>query len=186
MQPQRLLGTKVELRPAGPADLQVLVRWLHNPEVYRWWGGQPVTEEEIQRKYIGGRGPRVNSYFIEEGGAPVGYAQSWRADESSGGIDMFLAPAARGRGLGRDAARALAGHLTTAGGWRLVTADPEPGNSRGLAFWLGAGFVPNGRTTAEGNPELAYRPGWGRDRSGAAGGAGPSWRGLARRRHILG
>jgi aminoglycoside 6'-N-acetyltransferase len=158
MQQPRILGDFVELRPAGPADLELLTGWLHDPEVYHWWGGRPVPEEEIQRKYVGGRSPEVTSYIIEEGGAPVGYAQSWRTDESSGGIDMFLSPAAQGRGLGTDAVRALAGFLTTTQGWRLVTADPEHGNARALSMWRKSGFVPSGRTTEEGNAEFVFRP----------------------------
>jgi aminoglycoside 6'-N-acetyltransferase len=158
MHQARIAGELVELRPARPDDLELLVGWLHDPEVYRWWGGHPVPEEEIRQKYTGARSPRVRSYIIERDRVPVGYAQSWRAGELSGGIDMFLAPDARGRGLGTDAARALADHLTYVEGWRRVTVDPEEDNARALHMWRRAGFVQTGQTTSDGRPELVFRP----------------------------
>jgi aminoglycoside 6'-N-acetyltransferase len=54
---------------------------------------------------------------------------------------MFLVPAARGRGYGPDAARALAQHLTAAGRTPL-TVDPYLWNERAIAAWREAGFEP--------------------------------------------
>ena len=56
------------------------------------------------------------------------------------GLDMFLTPAARNRGLGPDAARALALWLLTAGGVSRVTVDPYASNERGVRAWTKAGF----------------------------------------------
>ena len=54
---------------------------------------------------------------------------------------MFLVPEARGRGLGPDAARALARHLVDERGWTRVTVDPERWNERAVRAWGRAGFV---------------------------------------------
>ena len=153
----RVKGEFVELRFADSTDLEHLVKWLNDPSVYRWWGGHPVRREEIQQKYTGQRSPQVNSYIIEESGTPIGYAQSWQATESSCGIDIFLDPAEQGRGLGTDAVCALTRYLTEVEGRKLITADPTPDNIRALAMWRKAGFIPSGRSTDEGNPELVFQ-----------------------------
>ncbi len=73
-------------------------------------------------------------------GEPVGYLQAWREGDA-GGIDMFMIPAARGRGLGPDAARALARHLREECGWTRITVDPYTWNETAIDAWRKAGFV---------------------------------------------
>jgi aminoglycoside 6'-N-acetyltransferase len=141
MTDQRIRGERTALRLATAADLDLLVGWFADPEVHRWWDGAPKPREEVARKYPGGRRPQVESFIIEADGAPVGYIQSWVNDATSGGLDMFLVPAARHRGLGPDAARALVRHLLTERGWRRVTVDPAAGNVRAIRAWAKAGFV---------------------------------------------
>ena len=77
---------------------------------------------------------RSDAWIIEADGEPVGYLQSWwEPDEPRrGGLDGFLVPAARGRGLMPDAARALAQSLLDAG-WQYVTVDPYAWNERASA-----------------------------------------------------
>ena len=53
-----------------------------------------------------------------------------------------LIPAARGRGLGPDAARTLARWLLSAGGRRRITVDPDSSNERAVRAWKKAGFTP--------------------------------------------
>ena len=54
---------------------------------------------------------------------------------------MFLIPSARGRGLGPDAARAMAEHLTRERGRERVTVDPYAWNESAVRAWERAGFV---------------------------------------------
>ena len=74
----------------------------------------------------------VDAWIVEADGEPVGYLQSWWEDDEPrrGGLDGFLMPGARGRGLMPDAARALAQSLLDAG-WEYVTVDPYVWNERG-------------------------------------------------------
>jgi aminoglycoside 6'-N-acetyltransferase len=85
----------------------------------------------------------VDAWIVEADGEPVGYLQSWwEAEEPRrGGLDGFLVPAARGRGLMADAARALARSLL-ASGWSDVTVDPYTWNQRAVRAWRKAGFEP--------------------------------------------
>jgi aminoglycoside 6'-N-acetyltransferase len=132
-------GNRTDLRPATDADLDLLVSWFQDAEVYRWWDGEPLSRETVAAKYTGARWPTVESFIIQEDAHPAGYIQYWVADETSGGLDMFLVPSARGRGLGPDAARALTQHLF-ARGWRRVTVDPRLSNVAAIRAWRRAGF----------------------------------------------
>jgi aminoglycoside 6'-N-acetyltransferase len=135
-------GERTLLRPVSRSDLDLLERWLSHPDVYRWWGGSPLTREEVAQKYIGGRRPVVESLIIESGGAPVGYLEYSAESEDSGGIDMFIAPSQQGQGLGPDAARAIVRHLMLDCKWRRVTVDPSIRNERAIRAWTKAGFRP--------------------------------------------
>ncbi len=89
---------------------------------------------------------RVDAWIVEADGEPVGYLQSWWEDDAPrrGGLDGFIVPAVRGRGLMPDAARALAQSLLDAG-WLEVTVDPYAWNERAIRAWAKAGFVESSR-----------------------------------------
>jgi aminoglycoside 6'-N-acetyltransferase len=133
-------GERTSLRPTSDDDLELLVGWLADPEVYRWWEGRPLSQDEVADLYTGRRRPEVDPFIIEAEGGPVGYLQVWRGTETSGGIDMFLVPEARGRGLGPDAARAAASFLLDRRGWTEVTVDPVVDNLRAIRAFERAGF----------------------------------------------
>ena len=130
----------LRLRLSDPADAETITAWLSQEQVHRWWGGAPVTLEEVRAKYTGARLPGVVVYVIESAAAPVGLIQAWRERDRCG-LDMFLAAGAQGRRLGPVVARALAEELT-ARGRRGLTADLVVGNVRALRAWSGpAGFA---------------------------------------------
>jgi aminoglycoside 6'-N-acetyltransferase len=133
-------GERTVLRPATDDDLDLLVGWLADPEVYRWWEGRPLSREEVADMYTGRKKPEVEPFVVEADGAPVGYLQCWQGTESSGGIDMFLVPEARGRGFGHDAARAASRFLLDRRGWTEVTVDPMVDNIRAIRAFERAGF----------------------------------------------
>lgn len=116
----------------------MLVRWHADPDVSRYWDGETFTEDEMRERLAR---EDVDAFVVEADGEPVGYLQAWREDSEPlrGGIDMFLVPAARGRGLGPDAARALALHLLETG-WTRVTVDPYAWNAGAIRAWRRAGF----------------------------------------------
>lgn len=75
----------------------------------------------------------------------------WFEDETpdEAGLDMFLIPAARDRGLGPDAARAVASWLLGPGGRRRLTVDPYRSNERAIRAWSKVGFRPVGERDAD-------------------------------------
>jgi aminoglycoside 6'-N-acetyltransferase len=123
------------VRPANERDADLLVRWHADPEVARYWDDKTFTREQMLDRLAR---DEVESFIIEAG-QPVGYLQAWREGDS-GGIDMFLLPGARGRGLGPDAARALTLELLRRG-WNRVTVDPYTWNDHAVQAWRKAGFV---------------------------------------------
>ena len=127
------------LRPATEADVELLVAWHADPDVARFWDGKTYTPDQMRERLARSH---VDAFIVEASGTPVGYVQAWRGDAAEGGLDMFLVPAARGRGLGPDAARALARHLLDDRGWARLTVDPYLANPTAIRAWSRAGFVP--------------------------------------------
>jgi RimJ/RimL family protein N-acetyltransferase len=143
-------GQLTVVRPATDDDVDRLVAWHADPEVSRYWDDETFTPEQMRERLE--REP-VDAWIIEADGEPVGYLQAWwevgegpaeqptDADEPRrGGLDGFLVPAARGRRLMPDAARALARSLLEAG-WQYVTVDPYAWNEQALRGWANAGFI---------------------------------------------
>lgn len=137
-----IAGNDFIIRPTSPSDMALLLRWHADPEVYGFWERRPLTEQEIQEKYLGARLPDVRCFIIEAPpGDPVGFIEDSDLDEPGEvGIDMFLIPRARGAGLGPRVARHLAQHVLDTTAAERVTVDPLVANERAVAAWRKAGF----------------------------------------------
>jgi aminoglycoside 6'-N-acetyltransferase len=127
-------GRLTRLRRAGDGDVDRLVAWHADPEVARYWDDESFTHGEMTERLARGD---VEPWIVETAdGEPIGYLQVHET-----GLDMFLVPSARGRGLGPDAARAMAEHLLAAGTHARVTVDPYEWNEAAIRAWARAGFV---------------------------------------------
>ena len=126
-------------RAATEADVPLLVGWHADADVSRYWDDETFTEEEMRGRLAR---PDVDMWIVTDGGEAVGLIQSWwEADPPRrGGIDGFLIPSARGRGVMPAIARQLAADLR-AQGWAQVTVDPYEWNERAIRGWEKAGFV---------------------------------------------
>jgi aminoglycoside 6'-N-acetyltransferase len=144
-------GELTVVRPAVETDADLLVHWYADPDVARYWDDERFTREEMLERL---RRREVDAFVVEENGEPVGYLQVWREGEE-GGLDMFLIPHARGRGLGPDAGRAVAQHLRDQHGWR-VTVDPYLWNEAAVRAWRRAGF----RDVEEREPDADHTARW--------------------------
>ena len=147
-------GELTTVRPAVDADAPLLAAWHADPEVSRYWDDETFTVAELLERL---HRDDVDAWIVEADGEPVGYLQSWWEPGAPprGGLDMFLIPSARGRGLGPDAARALAEHLLAAG-WAEVTVDPYLWNEAALRAWRRAGF----RDVEEREPDDDHAARW--------------------------
>ena len=147
-------GQQTVVRPAADDDVEMLVAWHRDPEVSRFWDDETPTVEDVRADFDD---PTVDHWIIEADGEPVGFVQSWWEKEKPrrGGLDGFLIPEARGRGLMPDAARALARSLLDAG-WQHVTGDPYEWNERAVRGWANAGFVEVSRHDADKDHTAAW------------------------------
>jgi aminoglycoside 6'-N-acetyltransferase len=136
-----LEGELAVVRVATEADADLLARWHRDPEVARFWDDEVPTRAEIVRDLAD---PDVDPYLVEEAGVPVGYLQAWfdHEEADAAGLDLFLIPEARGRGLGPDAARTLARWLLAEAGLSRLTVDPYVTNDVAVRAWRKAGFRP--------------------------------------------
>ncbi len=127
------------VRPATLDDVDLLVAWHADPEVSRYWDGETFTVDEMRARLARAD---VDGWIVQDGDDPVGYLQSWWEDGEPrrGGLDGFLVPEARGRGVMPAAARSLARRLL-ATGWADVTVDPYAWNDAAVRAWRRAGFV---------------------------------------------
>ena len=126
-------GRLTVLRPADGGDVDRLAAWHADPDVARYWDGETFTHAEMEERLAQAD---VEAWIVEEDDEPVGYLQV-----HAEGLDMFLVPAARGRGLGPDAARAMARHLIDEHRRVRVTVDPYVWNEGAVRAWQRAGFV---------------------------------------------
>jgi aminoglycoside 6'-N-acetyltransferase len=133
-------GRLTTLRRAGADDVDRLVAWHADPEVARYWDDETFTHAQLEERLSR---DDVEAWIVEEADEPVGYLQV-----HPDGLDMFLIPTARGRGLGPDAARAMAIHLLE-GGREQVTVDPYAWNESAVRAWERAGFVERSRHDAD-------------------------------------
>jgi aminoglycoside 6'-N-acetyltransferase len=134
-------GRLTTLRPAGADDVDRLVAWHADPEVARYWDGETFTPAEMEERLAR---EDVEAWIVEESGEPVGFLQV-----HSEGLDMFLIPGARRRGLGPDAARAMTEHLLHERGRERVTVDPYAWNEGAVRAWERAGSVEISRHEAD-------------------------------------
>jgi len=123
----------ISLRRADAADVDRLVAWHSDPEVSRYWDHETFTRDEMAERLAR---PDVDAWIVEERGEPVGYLQTHPE-----GLDMFLVPAARGRGVGPVAARTMARYLLDERGYPRVTVDPYEWNESAIRAWRRGGFV---------------------------------------------
>jgi aminoglycoside 6'-N-acetyltransferase len=145
-------GEITAVRLASEADADMLVDWHGDPDVARYWDGETFTRDQMLARL---RRSDVAGFVVEAGGRPIGYLQVWREGVEAG-LDMFLVPAARGRSLGPDAARAVARHLRDDLGWPRVTVDPYLWNDAAVRAWERAGF----RAVEKREPDADHTARW--------------------------
>jgi aminoglycoside 6'-N-acetyltransferase len=135
-------------RMATAKDLPRLRRWLHAPEVKRWWGN-PIEQFELLRADL--NEPLMTMRIVSLGARPFAYAQdydvhSWpqphlaQLPRGSRAIDSFIGlPSMIGRGHGQIYLRLLAERLCAEGA-PLVAIDPAEENRRARRAYERAGF----------------------------------------------
>jgi aminoglycoside 6'-N-acetyltransferase len=142
----RLTGDRVVLRPPVAADVPRLVAIRRTPEVAEWWGDEPA--DELTAEFGNQVGALDNTLLVVESeGAVVGAIQWYANDDPQfrhAGMDLFLDPAVRGRGLGPAAVRTLVRHLIDAYAFHRFVIDPSAANAAAIRCYIKVGFRPVG------------------------------------------
>ena len=139
-----LRGDAVFLRPPRADDADRLNAILAEPSVAAWW---PEFDVQRVRDDLIAERDGEEGLVIEHDGTVVGYiqfAEELDPEFRHASIDLFLATAAQGRGLGPDAIRAVAIHLIDDRGHHRLTIDPAAANARAIAAYAKLGFRPVG------------------------------------------
>jgi aminoglycoside 6'-N-acetyltransferase len=148
-----LYGQIVTLRPLRFDDAAAL-RAIHaEPAVAAWWGSMeddfPFDEPES---------PRFTIWVDDEIAGLIQYGEEDEPDYRHAWIDIFVATAHQGRGVGTDAVKTLARHLVEARGHHRITMDPSLDNAAAVRAYEKAGFERVGvMRLAERSPEGVWR-----------------------------
>ncbi len=120
--------------PSTDDDLPALLAILEEPEVARWWRRdewERVDEDDAVTFVIVASG--VVSGCIQ-------FSEETDPDYFSAAVDIFVATAAQGRGVGPDALRTLVAWLIEARGHHRLTVDPAADNARAVHVYEKLGF----------------------------------------------
>jgi aminoglycoside 6'-N-acetyltransferase len=135
-----LPGDRVTLRPATDDDVPALVEIRTTAEVRRWWG----EEDDFTAAVVD---DLPQTYCVLADDRVVGAIQWYEGDDPMyrhAGMDIYLDPAASGRGLGTDAVRTLARHLIVDRGHHRLVIDPAADNAAAIRAYEKVGFKPVG------------------------------------------
>jgi aminoglycoside 6'-N-acetyltransferase len=137
-----LRGPRVTLRPVREDDAAALLALLTEPSVARWW--HHWDAERIQRDLLEQDEEHVN--VIEVGGELGGLLLVYEEPDEykHAALDISLAGAHQGRGLGPEALQLVMTHLIEAHGHHRFTIDPAAHNERAIRAYAKLGFQPVG------------------------------------------
>jgi aminoglycoside 6'-N-acetyltransferase len=137
---RELTGELVRLTPLAPGDAPALRAIRADPAIAQWWDelepGFPLDDE-----------PEATRLTIHHEGEIAGMVQFGEEDEPKyrhASIDIFVAPAHQGRGVGTEAIELVVAHLLGERGHHRITIDPAAHNAAAVACYSKAGFRPVG------------------------------------------
>jgi len=140
-----LAGERILLRPVSPGDGAVLGAIVREPSVARWWGPEDDwswIDADGTRRWAIVLGDSARAAHEDASGV-VGLIQASVEEDPAfrhAGLDLFLATAAQGRGLGPEAIHLLARHLIDVEGHHRLVIDPAAENRRAIRAYERLGF----------------------------------------------
>jgi aminoglycoside 6'-N-acetyltransferase len=137
--PPVLTSARLVLRPIEEADLTVLADILVQPGVARWWG--PFDLDRVRAELF--EDEAVIVWTIVQGDRVAGAIQVEETTDpmyKHAQVDLFLAEAFQGQGLGPEAIRRVVSHLIDERGHHRVVIDPAAENDAAIAAYERVGF----------------------------------------------
>ena len=137
-----LRGDRVTLRPVRDEDAGALLALLTEPAVARWW---QVWDADRVREMMADR--EEPALAIEAGGELVGLllvGEETFPMYRHASLDIAIATAHQGKGLGPEALRLAIVHLIEERRHHRFTIDPAAANERAIRAYSRLGFKPVG------------------------------------------
>lgn len=137
----------LRIAPATPADVPVILQFIRDLGEYERLAHEVVATEEQLREALFGARPAAEVLIARVGEAPVGFAlyfHSFSTFLARRGLyleDLFVQPAARGRGVGRALLGELARIAVARGCGRLEWSVLD-WNESAIAFYRSLGAQP--------------------------------------------
>lgn len=137
-----LHGPRVTLRPVRGDDAAALLALLTEPSVARWWHEWDAAR--VQRDLI--EQDEEHVLVIEVGGELAGLLLVYEEPDEykHAALDVSLAGAHQGQGLGPEALRLVITHLIEQRGHHRFTIDPAAHNDNAIRAYAKLGFKPVG------------------------------------------
>lgn len=142
------------IRPMNFNDFDVMVKWLNDPKVLKYFEEQPMDLEKVKHKY----GPRIdgNHYvkpcIVEYRNQPIGYMQYYEIQETElntygftrnqniFGIDQFIGETDLwGKGIGTEMIQMMLHYLRNKGATKVVL-EVKNSNNRAISSYKKCGF----------------------------------------------
>ncbi len=154
----------IDFRPVEESDFEMLLGWLSQAHVRKWWGEPQEGVRKISDHVCD---PAVAPLLVELEGEPFGYIQLCDLDaerdtepalrgqpDRTVGLDQFIGPEAMtGRGLGPRFMRLAIADAFEAGAARVLV-DPHPDNRNAVRAYEKIGFRRLGVQNTASGPAL--------------------------------
>jgi GNAT superfamily N-acetyltransferase len=158
--------SRIAIRPAVPADVPLIMAFIHELAVYEKLAHEVTATEADLRSALFGERPVVEGVIASLDGEPVGYAlffpnfSSFLAKPGLYLEDLYVRPSSRGLGVGRQMLEYLA-RITVERGWGRFEWAVLDWNEPSIAFYKKMGATPMHdwtvfRVTGEALQKLAY------------------------------
>lgn len=134
----------VRLRETRQSDYDVIASWIPDADACLRWAGPrvrfPFTVAELAKMLTAAGSV---SFCLEgDDEDPCGFGQYWSRDDETVHLGrLIVAPACRGRGLGRELCARLIKHVVDVTGPRAITLRVYRDNMTAVTLYQSLGFV---------------------------------------------
>jgi len=133
----------MDLVPFAPTQAGLVASWPRSAEEVVMWCGKQEFPLPVETVDAWQHSEEVRAYLLIADDVPIGYGELW-LDAQEDEVELariILAPAARGRGVGRALVLSLLSEAVKIG-WSDIFMRVHPDNTVALRCYRGAGFVP--------------------------------------------